>query len=85
MLMKLIVKTTGRENGAANGTYYAAYVCFFIPTGLERQCVFRYVYFEKVRILEGKKKTPKRTKCEIERPNGYALENAPRYIWAIAN
>ncbi|KAG5654768.1 hypothetical protein H0H81_003776 [Sphagnurus paluster] len=39
-----------------------------------------YVYFEKVRILEGKKKTPKRQSNEKSMPNGFPLENR-RYGW----
>ena len=38
----------------------------------------RYVYFEKVRIAEGKKKTPKRLRNEHEYLNGMALEDRSR-------
>jgi len=34
-----------------------------------------YVYFEKVRILEGKKKTASRINNEGNQPNGFPLEN----------
>ncbi|GLB36293.1 hypothetical protein LshimejAT787_0305810 [Lyophyllum shimeji] len=37
-----------------------------------------YVYFEKVRILEGKKKTAKRISNEESMPNGFPLENRRR-------
>jgi len=37
-----------------------------------------YVYFEKVRILEGKKKTAKRESNEVAHPNGFPLENRRR-------
>jgi len=35
----------------------------------------RYVYFEKVRILEGKKKTATRINNENTHPDGFSLEN----------
>jgi len=34
-----------------------------------------YVYFEKVRIAQGKKKTPKRERNEIEHPGGFELRD----------
>ncbi|RDB28828.1 hypothetical protein Hypma_015372 [Hypsizygus marmoreus] len=37
-----------------------------------------YVYFEKVRILEGKKRTAKRISNESTMPDGYPLENRRR-------
>jgi hypothetical protein len=42
---------------------------------------FSYVYFEKVRILEGKKKTPKRLQNEVMQSNGFPLINPPKYVW----
>jgi len=39
-----------------------------------------YVYFEKVRIAEGKKKTAKRLENEKTHPHGFPLENR-RYGW----
>ncbi|KAF8973887.1 hypothetical protein BDZ97DRAFT_1900644 [Flammula alnicola] len=50
------MREKGKFDGAANGTYYCA-----------------YVYFEKVRVLEGKKKTAKRKSYEKELPNGFLL------------
>lgn len=41
-----------------------------------------YVYFEKVRILEGKKKTAKRMSNEESMPNGFPLENR-RKAWVF--
>jgi len=41
-----------------------------------------YKYFEKVRIAEGKKKTPKRIRNEMEHPNGFPLENR-RKMWVM--
>ncbi|KDR85138.1 hypothetical protein GALMADRAFT_233782 [Galerina marginata CBS 339.88] len=41
-----------------------------------------YVYFEKVRILEGKKKTATRISNESTHPNGFPLENR-RHVWAF--
>ncbi|KAF9532072.1 hypothetical protein CPB83DRAFT_808388, partial [Crepidotus variabilis] len=59
------VEPRSRNDGATNGTYYAA-----------------YVYFEKVRILEGEKKTSKRIENESIHPNGFPLVNPPKYVWA---
>ncbi|KAF8971183.1 hypothetical protein BDZ97DRAFT_1651637 [Flammula alnicola] len=41
-----------------------------------------YIYFEKVRILEGKKKTATRESNEIMHPYGFPLENR-RKVWVI--
>lgn len=41
-----------------------------------------YVYFEKVRILQGKKKTPKRLSNEVEFPGGFPLETR-RNVWVL--
>ncbi|KAJ3517381.1 hypothetical protein NLJ89_g543 [Agrocybe chaxingu] len=58
------MREKGKNDGAGNGTYYAA-----------------YVYFEKVRTLEGKKKTKTRENNEAVYPNGFPLQNASRYVW----
>ncbi|CAA7266579.1 unnamed protein product [Cyclocybe aegerita] len=58
------MREKGKNDGAGNGTYYAA-----------------YVYFEKIRILEGKKKTKTRENNEAMYPNGFPLQNASRYVW----
>ena len=42
----------------------------------------RYVYFEKVRIAEGKKKTAKRLRNEAEHMNGMPLEDRRR-MWVF--
>ncbi|CAL1696077.1 unnamed protein product [Somion occarium] len=42
-----------------------------------------YVYFEKVRIFEGKKKTAKRERNEIEHPRGFPLR-ASRGVWILS-
>ncbi|KAF9473398.1 hypothetical protein BDN70DRAFT_867447 [Pholiota conissans] len=60
------MKESGKNDGAANGTYYAA-----------------YIYFEKVRILENKKKTAKRLENEKQNPSGFPRENR-RYAWVRA-
>ena len=41
-----------------------------------------YVYFEKVRIAEGKKKTPKRIRTEGESPSGLPLVDR-KHVWVI--
>lgn len=44
--------------------------------------VAAYIYFEKVRIFEGKKKSAKRLRMEEEYPNGITLEDR-RKVWVI--
>ncbi|KAH7931147.1 hypothetical protein BV22DRAFT_1027907 [Leucogyrophana mollusca] len=41
-----------------------------------------YVYFEKVRIAEGKKKTAKRQRNENEHPGGLTMEDR-RKVWVL--
>jgi hypothetical protein len=43
----------------------------------------RYVYFEKVRIAQGKKKTPKRESNEIQHRFGFSREER-RGMWVLA-
>jgi len=44
-----------------------------------------YIYFEKVRIAEGKKKTPKRERNEAQFANGMPLEDRRRVrVWGPA-
>jgi hypothetical protein len=43
---------------------------------------FSYVYFEKIRIFEGKKKTAKRLQNESRDSVGFPLCNPPKYVWA---
>ncbi|KJA27577.1 hypothetical protein HYPSUDRAFT_62652 [Hypholoma sublateritium FD-334 SS-4] len=59
------MREKGRTDGAANGTYYAA-----------------YVYFEKVRIFEGKKKSAKRQEMENTHIGGASRDRPQKYIWA---
>ncbi|KAJ7786101.1 hypothetical protein B0H16DRAFT_17638 [Mycena metata] len=59
------MKEKGKTDGAANGTYYAA-----------------YVYFERVRIAEGKAKSAGRKQNEIEYPRGLPLEDR-RKVWVF--
>ncbi|KAJ7169681.1 hypothetical protein C8R46DRAFT_205344 [Mycena filopes] len=59
------MKEKDKTAGAANGTFYAA-----------------YVYFEKVRIAEGKKKSAGRQKNEIDYPRGFPLEDR-RKVWVF--
>jgi hypothetical protein len=44
----------------------------------------RYAYFEKVRIFEGKKKTAKRERNELEQRQGFSLtDRARRGVWVL--
>lgn len=42
-----------------------------------------YVFFEKLRIAEGKPKTGKRVKAENEMPTGYSLQRNPTHVWVF--
>ncbi|KAL1707122.1 hypothetical protein EV121DRAFT_288908 [Schizophyllum commune] len=42
-----------------------------------------YIYFEKMRILEGKKKTAGRLRNEETHPNGFPLENRRTHMWVF--
>ena len=81
-----LVREKGRTDGAANGTYYAAYVtsCLHLIAYLTGLSTYRYVYFEKVRILENKKKSAKRLEAESMHPNGFLRENR-RYLWVLSS
>jgi hypothetical protein len=77
------VKASGPTEGATNGTYKAAYVIVIIFVSHSPDLLpSRYIYFEKVRIAEGKKKTPKREKSEKEFTNGMPLEDRRR-MWVF--
>ena len=72
------MRERGKFDGSANGTYYAAYV-FPPPLFVVAAWIgFRYVYFEKVRIFEGKKKTASRKQKESSHLNGLPLEDRRR-------
>jgi hypothetical protein len=78
------VKDSGATAGATNGTYYAAYV-FLVPLPPLSTLAHddnRYKYFEKVRILEGKKKTEKRKKNEAGHLNGLPRDDR-RKVWVF--
>lgn len=40
---------------------------------LDLKHIDRYVYFEKVRIAEGKKKSPRREQNELAHPQGFII------------
>ncbi|KAL1749042.1 hypothetical protein HDZ31DRAFT_59636 [Schizophyllum fasciatum] len=42
-----------------------------------------YIYFEKMRILEGKKKTAGRIRNEQTHPDGFPLENRRTHMWVF--
>jgi hypothetical protein len=58
-------------------------LCALFPKVAYIKVVLRYVYFEKVRILDGKKKTPKRQRNEQENGSDVPLEDRRR-VWVLA-
>ena len=53
----------------------------FLLVDLDSWRSHSYVYFEKRRVLEGKKKTAARIRNEAEHAHGMPLQEAPRYVW----
>ncbi|KAL7442217.1 hypothetical protein ACHAXM_008232 [Skeletonema potamos] len=43
-----------------------------------------YVFFEKLRIMEGKPKSSKRLSSEAENPRGFSTEKARSHVWVFA-
>ncbi|GJE94520.1 hypothetical protein PsYK624_106900 [Phanerochaete sordida] len=73
-----------RDIGGINNNSYGRFMKATGPTGGASNGTYyaAYVYFEKVRIAEGKKKTPKRIRNEDENPNGFPLEDRKGY-WIL--
>ncbi|KII93199.1 hypothetical protein PLICRDRAFT_170979 [Plicaturopsis crispa FD-325 SS-3] len=72
-----------KEIGGINNNSYSRFMKETGPDGGASNGTYKaaYIYFEKVRIAEGKKKTAKRSRNEIEHPNGFPLEARRRYMW----
>ncbi|KAK0465427.1 uncharacterized protein EV420DRAFT_1637563 [Desarmillaria tabescens] len=86
----LLQKTPGwkvtqwlRDIGGINNNSYSRFMKEKGRTGGASNGTYyaAYVYFEKVRIAEGKKKTPTRIKHEAELPHGYPLERARGWVF----
>ncbi|KAK0246095.1 hypothetical protein EDD85DRAFT_44825 [Armillaria nabsnona] len=86
----LLQKTPGwkvtqwlRDIGGINNNSYSRFMKEKGRTGGASNGTYyaAYVYFEKIRIAEGKKKTPTRIKHEVELPHGYPLERARGWIF----
>ncbi|KAI0079571.1 hypothetical protein K474DRAFT_1658919 [Panus rudis PR-1116 ss-1] len=73
-----------KEIGNVNSNSYGRFMKATGPTGGAGNSTYycAYVYFEKVRIFEGKKKTPKRLRTEAERPMGLPLEDRS-HVWVF--
>ncbi|EPQ60830.1 hypothetical protein GLOTRDRAFT_118914 [Gloeophyllum trabeum ATCC 11539] len=73
-----------REIGNINSNSYGRFMKATGPTGGAENGTYvaAYKYFEKIRILEGKKKTPKRLRTEQELPQGYDLVDRKR-MWVF--
>ncbi|KAI0095085.1 hypothetical protein BDY19DRAFT_988855 [Irpex rosettiformis] len=69
-----------REIGNINNNSYQRFMKASGPTGGAENGTYyaAYVYFEKKRIFEGKKKTAKRIRMENETPEGQPLRDARR-------
>ncbi|EMD41770.1 hypothetical protein CERSUDRAFT_90346 [Gelatoporia subvermispora B] len=89
--IRLLQKTPGwkvtqwlKDIGNVNSNSYQRFMKATGPTGGASNGTYycAYVYFEKVRIMEGKKKTAKRIRNEQEWPNGLPLEDR-RNVWVI--
>ncbi|KAI9057093.1 hypothetical protein FKP32DRAFT_1598581 [Trametes sanguinea] len=77
-----------KEIGDINYNSYQRFMRATGPTGGAENGTYyaAYVYFEKVRIFEGKKKTAKRIRNEKEHPGGLLREdmNIWRWVWVPA-
>ncbi|OCH96525.1 hypothetical protein OBBRIDRAFT_787082 [Obba rivulosa] len=89
--IRLLQKTPGwkvtqwlKDIGNVNNNSYQRFMKASGPTGGATNGTYycAYVYFEKVRIMEGKKKTAKRIRNEQEWPNGMPLEDR-RNVWVF--
>jgi len=89
--IRLLQKTPGwkvtewlREIGGVNSNSYGRFMREKGKTdGASNGTYYgAYVYFEKVRIFEGKKKTATRRNNEMSHPNGFPLENR-RHVWVF--
>ncbi|KAI0732278.1 hypothetical protein C8Q72DRAFT_882335 [Fomitopsis betulina] len=72
--------------GKINNNSYQRFMKATGPTGGAEDGTYyaAYVYFEKVRIAEGKKKTPKRIHVEDEHLNGLPLVDR-KHVWVIGS
>ncbi|KAH9937565.1 uncharacterized protein B0H18DRAFT_971234 [Fomitopsis serialis] len=72
------------EIGKVNNNSYNRFMKQSGPTGGAENGTYyaAYVYFEKVRIAEGKKKSPKRIRTEQEAPGGLELRDRKR-MWVF--
>lgn len=83
------VKQSGPYGGADNSTYYCAYVQLSALPAIHQSFkveLDRYLYFEKRRIVEGKKKTPKRLRMEKQQEGGVTPDDARRArggVWVL--
>ncbi|KAI0932351.1 hypothetical protein AcW2_001006 [Taiwanofungus camphoratus] len=85
--IRLLQKEPGfklREIGKINNNSFQRFMKASGPTGGATNGTYyaAYVYFEKVRIEAGKKKTAKRERNEIEHPNGLPLVDR-RNVWVF--
>ncbi|KAJ3554702.1 hypothetical protein NM688_g2971 [Phlebia brevispora] len=71
-----------KEIGNINSNSFQRFMKAKGPTGGASNGTYyaAYVFFEKKRIFEGKKKTPTRTRNESQHPNGFELREH-RYVW----
>ncbi|KZV92461.1 hypothetical protein EXIGLDRAFT_647264 [Exidia glandulosa HHB12029] len=73
------------EIGGINSNSFGRFMKATGPMGGAENGTYEaaYKYFEKVRIMEGKKKTPKRLEAETEHPGGRDPRDSRRKVWVF--
>ncbi|KAG9018374.1 hypothetical protein FRB93_000077 [Tulasnella sp. JGI-2019a] len=74
-----------KELGNINSNSYRQFMKMTRPNGGAGNRLYysAYVYFEKKRILEGKKKTPKRIQNEEGQLSGFEQQRTRNHIWVL--
>ncbi|KIJ68297.1 hypothetical protein HYDPIDRAFT_173059 [Hydnomerulius pinastri MD-312] len=89
--IRALMKTPGwkvtqwlRDIGGINSNSYGRFMKDTGPTAGASNGTYpaAYIYFEKLRIFEGKKKSAKRLKMEDEHPDGMSLQDR-RNVWVL--
>ncbi|KAF9055340.1 hypothetical protein BDZ89DRAFT_1055935 [Hymenopellis radicata] len=75
-----------KQIGGINSNSFQRFMKASGPQGGAENGTYKaaYIYFEKVRIAEGKKKTAKRERNETEQPGGLSMRSSHRGYWGPA-